>query len=73
MTRQNKKWHCTEKLYDYDACSLYPSAVHRLKLATGKPIVVPPEWCSPSKYLLEHLMDEQQLNPTEEKFISGST
>lgn len=71
MTRQNKKWHCTEKLYDYDACSLYPSAVHRLKLATGKPIVIPPEWLGDSKYLLQHSMDEQQLEPSEDKFISA--
>lgn len=71
MTRQNKKWHCTETLYDYDACSLYPSAVHRLKLATGKPIVVPDEWCGDSKYLLEHSMEEQQLTPSKEKFISA--
>lgn len=71
MTRQNKKWHCTEKLYDYDACSLYPSAVHRLKLATGKPNVVPEEWCGDSKFLLDHSMDEQQLLPSGEKFISA--
>ena len=71
MTRQNKKWHCTETLYDYDACSLYPSAVHRLKLPTGKPRVVPNKWCGDSKFLLEHSMDEQQLLPTKEKFISA--
>ena len=71
MTRQNKKWHCTERLYDYDACSLYPSAVHRLKLSTGKPNVIPDEWCGESRYLLDHLMDEQQLVPSENKFISS--
>lgn len=71
MTRQNKKWHCTERLYDYDACSLYPSAVHRLKLATGKPNVVPEEWCGDSKFLLDHIMEEQQLIPSGEKFISA--
>ena len=71
MTRQNKKWHCTERLYDYDACSLYPSAVYRLKLATGKPIVIPEEWCGDSTYLLDHLMEEQQLNPTDDKYISA--
>ena len=71
MTRQNKKWHCKETLYDYDACSLYPSAVHRLKLPTGKPIVIPQEWLGDSKYILEHLMEEQQLKPTEDKFISA--
>ena len=71
MTRQNKKWHCTERLYDYDACSLYPSAVYRLKLATGKPKVIPKQYLGDNKSLLKHLMDEQQLIPTKEKFISA--
>ena len=72
MTRQNKKWHTTEPLYDYDACSLYPSAVHRLKLATGKPKVIPDEWCGlNNKYIIDHSMDEQQLIPSENKFISA--
>ncbi|ELP90141.1 hypothetical protein EIN_405750 [Entamoeba invadens IP1] len=29
MTRDNKKWHVTEELYDNDACSLYLSAINR--------------------------------------------
>lgn len=71
MTRDNKKWHTNKKLYDYDACSLYPSAVYRLKLATGKPKVIPENWCGNSKELLNHLMDEQQLEPTKDKYISA--
>ena len=71
MTRQNKKWHVTENLYDYDACSLYPSAINRLKLPTGKPTVIPDEYLGNSNYLLEHSMDEQQMEPTENKFISA--
>lgn len=71
MTRQNKKWHCTERLYDYDACSLYPSAVHRLKLATGAPKVIPKGYLGNSKKLFDHLMKEQQLEPTKERFISA--
>ena len=70
MTRQNKKWHCTEPLYDYDACSLYPSAVHRLKLPTGKPMIITEDMMK-NNFLLDHLMEEQQLEPTTEKFISA--
>ncbi|ELP86282.1 hypothetical protein EIN_114460 [Entamoeba invadens IP1] len=29
MTRDNKKWYVNDELYDYDACSLYPSAINR--------------------------------------------
>lgn len=71
MTRQNKKWYCNERLYDYDACSLYPSAVHRLKLATGTPKVIPKGYLGKSKKLFEHLMGEQQLIPTKERFVSA--
>ncbi|ELP92048.1 hypothetical protein EIN_292070, partial [Entamoeba invadens IP1] len=69
MCRDNKKWHITDVLYDYDACSLYPSAIHRLKLATGKPIVIPNEFLNSS--ILDHLMLEQQLEQTNERYISA--
>ncbi|ELP87116.1 hypothetical protein EIN_496210 [Entamoeba invadens IP1] len=69
MCRDNTKQHVTKDLYDYDACSLYPSAIHRLKLATGKPIVIPQESCN--KTILNHLMLEQQLEPTYERYISA--
>ena len=35
MTRQNKKWFVNKKLADYDAVSLYPSAMERLGLNGG--------------------------------------
>ncbi|ELP87952.1 hypothetical protein EIN_417710 [Entamoeba invadens IP1] len=70
MTRDNKKWYVNDELYDYDACSLYPSAINRLKLATGSPIVISENMLN-NDYLLNHLMDEQQLEPTESKFISA--
>ncbi|ELP87597.1 hypothetical protein EIN_145810 [Entamoeba invadens IP1] len=69
MCRDNTKQHVTKDLYDYDACSLYPSVIHRLKLATGKPIVIPQESCN--KTILNHLMLEQQLEPTNERYISA--
>ncbi|ELP93824.1 hypothetical protein EIN_176410 [Entamoeba invadens IP1] len=69
MCRDNTKQYVTKDLYDYDACSLYPSAIHRLKLATGKPIVIPQETCN--KTILNHLMLEQQLEPTNERYISA--
>ena len=40
MTAYNKKWHITEKLADFDAVSLYPSAIHRLYTVQGKPVVI---------------------------------
>ena len=40
MTAYNKKWHTTNKLYDFDAVSLYPSAMRRLWCVEGKPEVL---------------------------------
>ena len=37
MCAYNKKWHVKEPLADFDAVSLYPSAMKRLKLQLGKP------------------------------------
>ncbi|ELP84425.1 hypothetical protein EIN_071460, partial [Entamoeba invadens IP1] len=67
MTRDNKKWHVRDELYDYDACSLYPSAIHRLKLATGKPILIPKNLLNST--ILNHIMLEQRLEPTNERYI----
>ena len=35
MCAYNKKWHTTKKIYDYDAVSLYPSAMRRLWTVEG--------------------------------------
>jgi len=40
MTAYNKKWHTINKIYDYDAVSLYPSAMRRLWTVEGKPEVL---------------------------------
>ena len=66
MTRDNKKWHIKEKMYDIDACSLYPSAMKRLLIPEGAPIVLSDSMLD-LHYLLDHTMDEQQLEPTKEE------
>ena len=40
MTAYNKKWHTTKPLSDFDAVSLYPSAMARLYTVEGKPQVI---------------------------------
>lgn len=40
MCAYNKKWHSTKDIYDYDAVSLYPSAMRRLWTVEGKPEVL---------------------------------
>ena len=40
MCAYNKKWHTQAKLCDYDAVSLYPSAMARLWTVEGKPQVI---------------------------------
>lgn len=41
MTNNNKKYHCLKKLADYDAVSLYPSAMNRMDgFLKGKPKVL---------------------------------
>ena len=43
MTAYNKKWHTTTPLNDFDAVSLYPSAMARLWTVEGIPQVIQPE------------------------------
>ena len=40
MCAYNKKWHITEPLYDFDAVSLYPSAMARLSIPLGIPKIL---------------------------------
>ena len=42
MTAYNKKWHTKINLCDFDAVSLYPSAISRLYTVEGKPKVIQP-------------------------------
>ena len=43
MCAYNKKWHIRKLLCDFDAVSLYPSAMLRLYTVEGKPKVIKPE------------------------------
>ena len=79
MTRQNKKWKVDvqsldpdvfkKELVDFDACSLYPSAMKRLFIPKGKPEFIKPDQLN-YEYLSSHTMLEQQWEPTNERFIS---
>jgi len=53
---------------DFDAVSLYPSAMARLYCLEGMPKVID-GWTT--KYLLNHLFEDGQTEPTAERFISG--
>ena len=59
-----------EDIDDFDAVSLYPSAIARLYCLEGKPKVLAPEMCNVS-YLLQHLFKDNQQEPTKDRFISG--
>ena len=72
MTRDNEKQineDIDHTICDFDAVSLYPSAIRRLYNLEGKPHVIPREWNG--DYIIKHLFDEDQLKPTSQKFISG--
>jgi len=70
MTKQNKRWLVKDKIIDdFDACSLYPSAMARLFTVEGQPYIIPDEYLN-TNYLLQHSFLENQTKPTEEKFIT---
>jgi hypothetical protein len=66
----NEKQITEEKIVDFDAVSLYPSAMNILYVLEGIPCVITSEMLA-SGYLLSHLFDDGQVEPTEDKFISG--
>ena len=68
MTRLNKRWSVNEELADFDAVSLYPSAMKRLYCVKGKPEVLKPEELS-TEYLINHTCSEDE-QPSQEKPIS---
>ena len=71
MLSDNIKQKSEKKLIaDFDAVSLYPSAIARLYTLEGIPKVLKEEMLS-SEYLLKHLFDDDQKEPCGEKFISG--
>ena len=68
MNRDNKKYKIFKDIADFDAVSLYPSAMNRLFLPIGKPSVLEPHELN-LKYLLDHTALEQE-QPTEERYIT---
>lgn len=68
MTRLNKRWSVNEELADFDAVSLYPSAMKRLYCVKGKCEVLQDEELN-MNYLLTHTCSEDD-QPTKEKPIS---
>ena len=70
MLRDNKKCYSDHDIVDFDAVSLYPSAMARLYCLEGIPKVIPNEWLNTS-YLTSHLFEDDQLEPDPKHFISG--
>lgn len=68
MTRLNKRWSVNEELADFDAVSLYPSAMKRLYCVKGKCEVLQDEELD-MNYLLTHTCSEDE-QPSKEKPIS---
>jgi hypothetical protein len=58
-----------DKVVDFDAVSLYPSAMNRLYVLEGIPYVLSSEMLSVD-YLKKHLFDDDQVEPLSERFIS---
>ena len=69
MTRLNKRWSVNEELADFDAVSLYPSAMKRLYCVKGKPEVLKPEELN-TTYLLNNTCAEDE-QPNKNKSISS--
>lgn len=68
MTRLNKRWSVNEELADFDAVSLYPSAMKRLYCVKGKPEVLKPDELN-TTYLLNNTCGEDE-QPNKNKPIS---
>ena len=69
MTRDNEKWYVTKVLNDFDAVSLYPSAMKRLYVVNGTPKVMTKDMLN-VEYLLNHTAAEQE-QVSESKPISA--
>ena len=70
LSDNTKALNTSEPIVDFDAVSLYPSAIHRLYLLEGIPQVLQPKQLN-TQYLLSHLFNEEQTEPTAKRFISG--
>ncbi|EAY16635.1 hypothetical protein TVAG_434720 [Trichomonas vaginalis G3] len=77
MTKNNKRYVVKDKLNDFDACSLYPSAMNRLFTIEGKPEIINECLIDDKIYddnnphpLLVRAFDEDQTEPTKDKDLS---
>lgn len=69
MVANNKKYKINEDIVDFDACSLYPSAMSRLYLPKGQ--VYGCKDKNQIKIIYKCLMDEDQVIKSSTKFISA--
>ena len=70
MLADNEKQRTDTNLVDFDAVSLYPSAMVRLYTLEGIPKVLQKDQLDVN-YLLSRLFREGQVEPDRERFISG--
>ena len=70
MLRDEMKVRSNNVVVDFDAVSLYPSAMARLYCLSGQPKVLSGEMLS-SEYLMSHLFEDKQEEAMGERFISG--
>ena len=69
MVSDNLMFELNEILCDFDAVSLYPSAIKRAYVLEGKAKRIPDKWTK--EFIMKHLFDDDQVKPTKEKFIAG--
>ena len=69
LSDNTKSINESEPIVDFDAVSLYPSAINRLYLLEGMPQVLQTNQLD-QDYLLSHLFEDEQTEPTNERFIS---
>ena len=69
MVSDNLMFELNEILCDFDAVSLYPSAIKRAYILEGKAKRIPDNWTK--EFIMKHLFDDDQVKPTKEKFIAG--
>jgi hypothetical protein len=63
MSAWNKKWHIQSlRIGDFDAVSLYPSAIARLYVATGNPIVIPKNLIDTDEQIKNEISDFKKYN-----------
>jgi hypothetical protein len=70
MIRDNQKLRLEEDLVCLDYNSLYPSAISQSYILTGKPKTIRDEM-KEAGFLIDNLFLDDQLEPTQARFISG--